>query len=288
MGIFGGIASPGKTNMNISITIFPVLLVVLLGVPSWAHLPKSGPIYLDFCAKLRARKVAADCGTKVKWYDLYAKHPHLREEYPARKIEVRADDIHYSTVTRKVDRPGYVYVQWFKNGGSLPIKGILHMSKAVTSTFSWEVSESLKVGAEVNIDAGIPAVIEGNIQINTELNLASTQGRTDTTVDTFTVAHEIKIPPKSKVEGIVTITETELEVPWTAMMYVTGMEAVWLVEKCADHWLWFFPIEQLAACEPRLNVGQTPYGYGLSFRSSGVFKAVRAIKATVHTKEYPL
>ena len=56
--------------------------MVLLGVPSWAHLPKSGPIDLDFCAKLRARKMAAECGTKVKWYDLYAKKPHLREQYP--------------------------------------------------------------------------------------------------------------------------------------------------------------------------------------------------------------
>ena len=63
-----------------------------------------------------------------------------------------------------------------------------------------------QVGAEVNIDAGIPTVIEGNIKINTELNLASTQGKTDTTVDTFKVSHEIKIPPKSKVEAIVTIT----------------------------------------------------------------------------------
>jgi len=274
--------------MNISFTIFPVLLVVLLGVPSWGHLPKSGPIDLDFCAQLRARREAADCGTKVKWYDMYAKQPHLREQYPDKKIEVRADDIHYSTVTRKVDRPGYVYTQWFKNGGSLAIKGLVHKTKSVTSTFSWEVSESLKVGAEVNIDAGIPTVIEGNIKINTELNLASTQGKTDTTVDTFKVSHEIIIPPKSKVKAIITITETELEVPWTAMMYVTGWEAVWLEEKCRGHWLWFFPIEQLADCEPRLNVGQTPYGYGLSFRSSGVFKAVRAIKATVHTKEYPL
>ena len=53
--------------------------------------------------------------------------------------------------------------------------------------------------------------------------------------------------------------ETEVSVPWTAMMHVSGWEAVWLEEKCNDHWLWFLPVKQLA-----------PYNHRLIAESSGL------------------
>ena len=63
-----------------------------------------------------------------------------------------------------------------------------------------------KVGTSVEINAGIPEVIDGNVKIETTLNLASTQGKTKTTQDSFKVSHEIHIPPKSKVKAEITIT----------------------------------------------------------------------------------
>ena len=63
----------------------------------------------------------------------------------SKHITVRAENIEYGTVVRQVDRPGYVYTESFRNGGSLPIKGILSKTKTVTSTFTWSVTESLKV-----------------------------------------------------------------------------------------------------------------------------------------------
>jgi len=117
--------------------------------------------------------------------------------------------------------------------------------------------------------------------------LASTQGKTTTTTDTFKVSQEIIIPPKTRVQAIITITETEVEVPWSATMYVTGYEAVWLEEKCRNHWLWFPPVSRLAHYSNKLKRGETPYGFGLIYNAKGIFKAVRAIRATVHTKEFP-
>jgi len=172
----------------------------------------------------------------------------------------------------------------FHNGGSLPIKGLVHKTKSVASTFTWSVTESLKIGAEVSIDAGIPEVISGDIKLTTELNLASTQQQTTKTTDTFKVSHEIVVPPKSKVKAVITITETEVSVPWTAMMHVSGWEAIWLEEKCNDHWLWFIPVQQLAPYNHRLVAEST----GLRFEAAGVFHAVRAVRATIHLNEYPL
>jgi len=245
-------------------------------------------IDLDHLAGLYARDFARDCGTKLRWFDLHGKQPHLKEQYPNEHITVRAENIKYGTVARKVDRPGYVFKKTFRNGGSLPIKGILTKVKTVASTFTWSVTESLKVGAEVEIDVGLPGVVSGNVKLSTELNLASTQGKTTTETEKFSVSQIIPVPPKKRVLATMTITETEVEVPWTATMYVTGDEAIWVEEKCKDHWLWFPNVARLAKYSRKLKAGMTPYGYGISFEAKGVFKAVKAVRAVVHTKEYPL
>jgi len=243
---------------------------------------------LDHLAGRFARDFARDCGTELRWFDLHGKQPHLKEEYPDEHITVRAENIKYGTVARKVDRPGYVFQKTIRNGGSLPIKGILTKTKEVASTFTWSVTESLKVGAAVEIDVGVPGVVSGNVKLSTELNLASTQGKTTTETDKFSVSQIIPVPPKTKVLATMTITETEVEVPWTATMYVTGDEAVWVEEKCKGHWLWFNNVGKLAKYSRKLKAGMTPYGYGISFEAKGVFKAVKAVRAVVHTKEYPL
>jgi len=260
----------------------PLLLLSLLSAVAW--MANGEAVDLSSVAGQRARAMASNCGVALKWYDLYGKQPHLQERYPDKKIDVRAEDIQYGTVSRKLDRPGYVYTQWFTNGGSLPIKGFIHKTKSATSTFTWSVTESLKLSAEVEISAGVPEVISGDVKITTGLNLASTQGKTKTTTEEFKVSHIIEVPPKSKVKATITITETELEVPWTATMHVTGFEAVWLEEKCNGHYLWFLPVQQLASFHRKLQAESS----GVRFQASGVFSAVRAVRATIRLNEYPL
>ena len=63
-------------------------------------------------------------------------------------------------------------------------------------------------------------------------------------------------------------SETEVEVPWTATMYVTGDEAIWVEEKCKDHWLWFPNVGKLAKYSRKLKAGMTPYGYGIRLLGS--------------------
>ena len=68
------------------------------------------------------------------------------------KIDARVDGVKYKTVSRKVDRPGYTFKQWFHNGQSVPITGIIHKQKSVASTFTWSVTESLKVTELCNVE----------------------------------------------------------------------------------------------------------------------------------------
>ena len=86
----------------------------------------------------------------------------------SKHITVRAENIEYGTVVRQVDRPGYVYTESFRNGGSLPIKGILSKTKTVTSTFTWSVTESLKVQIRLKINLSHALFLneqEYNVQI---------------------------------------------------------------------------------------------------------------------------
>lgn len=267
--------------MDFVLLIYTVFLVC-------PFIANGNEIDLDHYAQMMAQKLAKRCGTSVRWYDFHGKQPHLKEQYPDKKISVRAESIRYGSVSRKVYRPGYTFKQWFHNGQSVSIKGIIHKEKSIASTFTWSVTESLKLGLETSIDVGIPEVVSGNIKLTTELNLASTQEKTQTTTDTFIVSQEIIIPPKTKTKAVMTITETEMEVPWTATMYVTGWEAIWLDQKCNGHWLFFIPIAKLADWNDQLKSGWTPYGYGFSYEAKGVFRAVQAWRATVHTTEYPL
>jgi len=264
------------------------LVLFFAGILGYFSAISAEEVDLDVLAGRFARDFAKRCGTELRWFDLHGKQPHLMEMYPDKHITVRAENVRYGTVTSKVDRPGYVYTENFRNGGSLPIKGILSKTKTVTSTFTWSVTESLKVGAEVEVDVGLPGIVSGNVKVSTNINLASTQGQSTTEKDTFKITQDIPVPPKTRVMAQMTITETEVEVPWTATMYVTGAEALWVEDKCMDHFLWFYNVRELAKYSNKLVAGKTPYGLGLSFQAKGVFKAVKAVRATVHTKEYPL
>merc|ERR1712042_201600 len=135
------------------------LVLFFAGILGYFSAISAEEVDLDVLAGRFARDFARNCGTELRWFDLHGKQPHLKEQYPDEHITVRAENIKYGSVARKVDRPGYVFKKTFRNGGSLPIKGILTETKEVASTFTWSVTESLKVGAAVEIDAGIPEVV---------------------------------------------------------------------------------------------------------------------------------
>jgi len=243
---------------------------------------------LTKCGQQLAQRIATECGTPLRWFDLYGKQAHLREFYPSMKVSAYANSLKYGSIIRKHDQPGYVLTQWFENGGSLPLTAQFKKSKTVTDSFTWSVTEALKIGVEVKVGVNIPAIVDGNVQIKTELNLEANQEKTTTETEEFTVSHEIVIPARTKVKATMTITDTKIEVPWAATMYVHGYEAMWFEKKCRNHWLWFYRVNFLADCSPKLRAVMTPFGWGLRYNVKGSFESVKAVRATVHTSEEPM
>jgi len=202
-------------------------------------------------------------------------------------IEARVENVKYDTKITKLDRPGYTYTQWFHNGGSLPIKNRFFKTKTVSSSFEWSITESLKIGVELSVAVGVPGVVDGNVKVNTELNLASTQGQTKTTKETFTIQQEVIVPPKTSVKAVMTVTETEVDVPWTADVYMKGRIAIWLKNKWNGHHLWFYNIvPKFAKCSK--DLATTSNGLALKYVTKGIFKSVQAVRATITTEEHPL
>merc|ERR1712228_857994 len=119
----------------------------------------------------------------------------------------------------------------------------------------------------------------GDLKFKTELSLSSTQGKTTTETESFTVENHIPVAPKTSVKVVFTVIEREVEVPWTANVWVGGSIACWFEPKWNEHWLWFFPVSYLA------NNDFQRRGDKLMYSAKGVFKGVRGVETVLTTEE---
>ncbi|XP_013788656.1 uncharacterized protein LOC106472550 [Limulus polyphemus] len=239
----------------------------------------------DKWAKEYVNQQAREKNRKVSWWDLYGNHQHLKErpEYHRYKIEVRAGDVQYSTVTRQVDRPQSVYTKWYHNDQAKQVittqitKEIQHQS-----TFHWSIQQGINIKASVTTKGGIPKLYDKDTTNTTEIDLTESQGKITSDIDTFTFSYTLNIEPKTSVKAEWIIVEREVEVPWEADVYIDGWIAIWFHEKWEGHWLWFHPIYMLQNDLFKQN------GDGLVFRAKGVFRGIRGMESSIRTNEYPI
>lgn len=237
-------------------------------------------------AREYAERVARDNGRRLAWFDIHGKHEHLAErpQYDKFKVDVHVDSVHYGTVSKTVDRPGYVYTQWFHNDQqSEPVKGVLEKTVQRQTSFTWSVQEGITVGAEVTMEAGVPGEFSVGVSVNAEISLQATQSHTTTDTETFTISNTITIDPQTSTRAEWIINEREMEIPWEATVHIDGWVALWLEPQLDGHWLWFHPVPFLAT-GPFVRDGQD----GLAYRASGVFRGVRGFESVLRTYDYPL
>jgi len=260
--------------------LFSLTLLALLSAFS---APGCNGKIADFDAhyKAWAKQKARSIGRSLEWTDAYGKQRHLAErpEYSRYKIDVDYRNVVYGSVVKDVAKPGFTFEEWYHNGGSVPLEGRFSKTKQTTSSFTWSVTEGLKVGTTNKFKAGIPGVVGGDLKFKTELELSSTQSKTTTEKETFTVENHIPVAPHTSVKAVFTIIEREVEVPWTAEVYINGFVACWFEPKWQSHWLWFFPVHMYA------NRDFQASGDSLHYRAKGMFKGVRGVETTLTTQE---
>lgn len=115
-------------------------------------------------------------------------------------------------------------------------------NKATTDTFSWSITEALKVGVTVTGSAGVPLVAEGKVSATVELNLSSTQTTTESTTQTWSVNQPVLVPAHTWVKCESVISTNTDSIPFFATAQVQGYVAIWFENKVNGHWLWFYPI----------------------------------------------
>uniref|UniRef100_T1JF13 Uncharacterized protein n=1 Tax=Strigamia maritima TaxID=126957 RepID=T1JF13_STRMM len=164
-----------KADMNFLAKMHFFVEIILFSI-FYLQGVESRPNIVDFedVARDYVENIAREYNRKVSWWDLYGKHQHLAErpQYKRYKIDVSTDIVKYGVSTRTIDRPGYVYSQWFHNSQSdQAIQG--QMSKKVerSTSFTWSLKEGLKIGVEIGASVGVPGEFGASVSVGVELSL---------------------------------------------------------------------------------------------------------------------
>ncbi len=106
------------------------------------------------------------------------------------------------------------------NNSSGTINQALLFSHTYTATKSWSNQVGLKLGVKTTIKTGVPFLVEGKIELSLEASYSYTWGESvsDQKTDSWTVT--VTAPPHSHLRIIATVTESTIDVPYTADLVV--------------------------------------------------------------------
>ncbi|KAK8548268.1 hypothetical protein V6N12_061185 [Hibiscus sabdariffa] len=89
------------------------------------------------------------------------------------------------------------------------------LSYTDTMTGSWMWQASLKLGAKVTMDFGIPLIFEGKVEFSGEVEGGSVWGETTKKSTVVEVVHQVKVPPMTKVTIDLVAKRGKCDVPFT-------------------------------------------------------------------------
>ncbi|MFU2643205.1 ETX/MTX2 family pore-forming toxin [Pseudomonas aeruginosa] len=185
------------------------------------------------------------------------------------------------------------------NEGSQVIELAVNLQQGLVDTFTWSVTEQLKVGVEVKVKANIPLVGGAEITSTLELSLSSTQGASTSKSSNYGASTKVLISPHSHGWGEVALSFTELRTQWVGNVGLQGYVAIWFNNKVAlnndgdYHYLWFIPVEQVFwECVQHNIVNTSGYvvqGNGVLAQATGTFHSSVGLnlKTIAHERPYP-
>lgn len=91
----------------------------------------------------------------------------------------------------------------------------LTLSYTETETRAWNSSVTWKLGIKTTIDTGVPLIVDGKVEIQTEYSQSYSWGSSIQTTATQAIAYEVTVPPKTKVTVSVIATQGTCNVPFS-------------------------------------------------------------------------
>jgi hypothetical protein len=185
------------------------------------------------------------------------------------------------------------------NDGGQVIEHVVSLQQGLTDTFTWSVTEQLKVGVTVKANAGIPLVGGAETSSTVEMTLSSTQGASESKASNYGASTKVPISPHTHGWGEVDLSFTELNTQWVGNVWLQGYVAIWFNNKVAInnngdyHYLWFIPVQQVfSECIQHNIISTSGYivqGGGVTAQASGTFHSSMglSLKTVAHEQPYP-
>ncbi|KAM7296017.1 uncharacterized protein ISCGN_021222 [Ixodes scapularis] len=177
-------------------------------------------------------------------------------------------------------KPMVAYTQLFHNGQpDRNNTATISREFKHQNTYTYTVERGIDTGLKGEWSAGVPEMFGLRTEMSIKFSTLWGSSETKTTETTYSLNQIVYIPPESTVRVQWLIAEEVMDVPWDALMYLTGYFGGYF--KRGDNWLWvFFPV----------GVLEHPYVEKQSedsilFRAKGRFSGVKAKNNYVVTRE---
>ncbi len=89
------------------------------------------------------------------------------------------------------------------------------LSYAQTTSISFKTTTTLKIGAKTTLKTGIPGIVDGEVEMSTEVTQGFEWNKTTTDTVTKTATVRVLVPPCQSVTAWMTWTESTFTVPYT-------------------------------------------------------------------------
>ena len=243
-----------------------------------------------------ANATAKEYGTSAKWVSVDGIQEYLKQHHPTRKLSYQVKDaiFHWGAPSPKQD---IMFKQRLENRGSERPTTTIRRSEKKSDTFSWSITEGIKLSQSVTVKAGINIeAIQLGIEATTsfEFNFSSTQGKSKTVERTWEVDQIIPQAPFSQTEIEWLLDRNVADGQFTAQVIVSGWVAIWFKDKIdlnhtggKDlHWLWF---PSAASVVRKMKPpGFTVYPSGVIFNATGSIQADVGLESRLMLREKPL
>ncbi|KAF7662565.1 hypothetical protein LDENG_00232810 [Lucifuga dentata] len=113
-------------------------------------------------------------------------------------------------------RPQLMQVSSVTNLGCSSFKKTATLEKKTKIENRWNKSASILVGISSNITAGVPTVLEGTVEVSTELTFQFSKGQTIVEENTHSIALEVDIPPNHHCRVNMMGYKFKTNIPYTA------------------------------------------------------------------------
>ncbi|XP_023199097.1 natterin-3-like [Xiphophorus maculatus] len=148
------------------------------------------------------------------WYRYYEVLTHMKAE------DNLISDVKYHTNQAKIlkEPPKTLQSSTTTNQDLNPVTKTVSLTKTTTDERRWDISSSITAGVTTSISAGIPCVVDGNIEINAETTHTFSGGNTWTEQISHSVSIQLTIPPNHSCTVKMVGYQYKMDVPFTAVL----------------------------------------------------------------------